>query len=89
MKTAEELEKSINVGDQWKFFQLLTQLPEEKMHPDQRREMKRAFYAGAGQILMLLRNHLPDLPEDVGVVKLEEMVDEIQHFWLNEQKTQN
>lgn len=84
----KQLESSTKVSDQWEFFKKMMKLSDDKMPDDQKREMRRAFYGGFGQAVMLLRNHIAELPEDAAVVKLEEVVDELQHFWKMEVNNQ-
>lgn len=62
---------------------------ESDMQPDQKREMKRAFFGAVGQTLVLLRDEGAKLKVDQYIKKLDGMMNEIGQFWQNETNQQN
>lgn len=50
----------------------------------QLQETKRAFFGGVGQILILLRDDLSLLPDDVGADMLQDMIRQTKIFWLSQ-----
>lgn len=73
----DRLEKSFKVSDQYKFFLYLVGLSEDKMGESERKQRKLTFYSGFAQCLILLREHIPDLPEEEGIKTLESMLSEV------------
>jgi hypothetical protein len=61
-------------------------LAETNMHPVQRIETKRAFYGATGLILDTLHNELPQLSDDEGAEKLEQMIKQASRFWKAQEK---
>ena len=59
-------------------------LTEANLPPVQNQEMKRAFMAGAAEILTRLRNEITDLPEEEGIEMLEGLWQELLKFWISE-----
>ena len=74
---------------QYQLYLQRVKLKEENMSAIQRQEMKRCFIGACGQMLLLLRDDLADLDEEVGVVILENMINEVGNFFLTEQNKQN
>lgn len=73
-----------NLDEQWKFYLHLSKQDETKMSPVQLQETKRAFYAGIGQLLVLLRDTMFDMTDDDAVEKLESMFSQVSDFWLKQ-----
>lgn len=59
-------------------------LSETTMSPVQRIEMRRAFFASAGTLLLYLRDDLGALEEDKGAAELEKLMQEAKTFWNNQ-----
>lgn len=70
-----------NIEKQYQLYLQRVKLSEEQMHPTQRQEMRRAFFGAAGQMLVMLRDDLSELPEGKAVLVLENMHKEVQAFW--------
>lgn len=79
-----EAPNTFKVEDHYQFYLRLSGADESKMHPIQRSEMRKAFYAGAGQILELLKNKVSELPEEKGVEVMESMMQEISEYFIGE-----
>lgn len=52
--------------------------------PDQFREMRRAFYGGAGQMFFLMATDIPELPGKTYLKALDSFRDQLQEFWDKE-----
>jgi hypothetical protein len=76
------------INTQWLEYLKLSGTSEERLPADQKREMKRAFFAGAGQNLVQFRQHIGFLPEEEIINVWEAQQTEIMNFWLNETNRQ-
>lgn len=74
---------------QWKKFCEHAGIPENKMPPDQRREMRRAFYGAWGQALIHLRDEISALPEIEAIAVMDRQLNEVADFWLAEKNQNN
>lgn len=83
-----ELPKEFNLEYQWKFFCDKIGLPEERMHPDQKREMKRA----CSQMLLLYKEDLGNYADQNGpqgaVMVLANLLEQANDYWGKEMKEQ-
>jgi hypothetical protein len=70
-----------NIEFQYQAYLKRVGLKEVNMHPIQRQETKRAFMGAVGQMLVLLRDDLSELEEDVAVMHLENMTQQVGYFW--------
>lgn len=70
------------------YLQRMT-LTESAMHPQQKTETKRAFLGACGQMLILLRDDLSKLEENVAIEKLEQMTSQVGNFFIAETHKQN
>lgn len=52
--------------------------PMSQMQAD---EMEKAFYGACGQMMVLLRDELPKLPEEEAIFTLQTMLEEVVTFW--------
>jgi hypothetical protein len=59
-------------------------LEEGEMPPIQKKEIKRAFFAGCGSIILELPDMLENLTDDEGVVAIAELEKEMGDFWFDE-----
>lgn len=78
------LSASFNLEDQWRFFLKTAKLEESTLSPVLKIQMRRAFYSGAGQMLMLLKDEVADMPgaeTDEALVGLFKQIDD---FWKEE-----
>lgn len=74
---------------QWKEFCERAGIPEDKMPPDQKREMKRAFFGAWGQALIHFRDEIGAESENKAVSIMEGQLKEVTDFWMTEQQRQN
>jgi hypothetical protein len=56
----------------------------EDLPPIQFREMKRAFYGAAGQMLMLYMKNIPEMTEAEATQKILSMRSQVYKFWAGE-----
>ena len=73
-----------NLEKQYQLYLERVGISERKMHPTQKVETKRAFMGACGQMLILLRDDLGELEEDKAIEQLQDMINQVQSFWLKE-----
>lgn len=78
-----------NIENQYKLYLQRMKLDENKMPEVQRIETKRVFYGAFGQLLMLLQNDISALPDEQAFKVLDNMINQVGHFFLNETYKQN
>lgn len=69
---------------QYKLYLMRMKLDEATMHPEQKIQVKQAFYGGIGQLLVVMRKELLLLPERTAVRVLESMNTQCVDFWKND-----
>lgn len=86
--TNEELLNQINncdsVADQFDFFLKKSVLKQSEMSDVQFIETRRAFYAGFGQMIILLTTKIGEVPDEEGIKILEGFLNEVSEFYKNE-----
>lgn len=84
----ENLEKEIynlnKVSDQFDFYLQQSNLKQSEMSDIQFMETRRAFYAGFGQMTILLTTKIADASEQEGVTILDGFLSEISEFYNKE-----
>lgn len=85
----KRLEQSLNIYDQWKLYLHLSGYEDRQLPIVQERETKRSFMAGIGQMLMLMRNEIPNLSEDEAVKAFDQLIQQVSDFWIGETNKQN
>lgn len=78
-----------NLEHQYQLYLERVKLKESQMSLIQRQELKRAFMGACGQMLVLLRDELGELPENEAVETLQNLHDQVGNFWLAETKRVN
>ena len=78
----------LKISFQFEQYLKIVKLDAATMPADQYREIRRGFYGGWGQLIMLMSDDIPALPEAKGVQILEAMTKEVAAFWLSEAKNQ-
>lgn len=64
-------------------------LSERNMHPQQRRETKRAFMGAWGQLIVMLSEDILPLGPDEGQRVMDDMSHQVGEYWANENLNQN
>lgn len=78
-----------NLEYQYQLYLERVGLTEEEMHPEQKRQVKMAFFGAMGQFLVLLEFDIADLSEDEAVEKLESMKTQVANYYLSITTNQN
>jgi hypothetical protein len=73
----------------WEQYLERCQIDQFKMPADQHREMKRAFFGAAGQVLIYMRDDVGAENEEKAAEVFQAMLDEVQVFWQIEMVTQD
>ena len=77
--------EEIMVSAEWSEF--LQRIPGwERLSSVQRGEMRKAFYAGFGQCLVLMRDRVTEYSEEAGAEILQGLLEEIGLFWIEAEK---
>lgn len=83
--------KKFNLEHQYQLYLQRGGVPEERMHPVQRVETKRAFFGACGQILILLRDDVGALEDNEAAKALESLMSQVEKYWaaevINHQKS--
>lgn len=78
--------QKFDLNEQWKTYLQRVGLQEDKLHPVQLTETKRAFFGACGQLLILLRDDLSVFPEDTAVEIMQDMIRQVADFWNSQLK---
>jgi len=81
--------KKIDLEQQYKSFLQKMALNESKMHSQQKIQIKQTFYGAFGQAIMVMRDEVSEQDENAAVESLQNMMEQIQDFFLSETKRQN
>lgn len=74
-----------NVEYQYQLYLERVSLKESEMNPIQRVETKRAFMGACGQMLLVLRDDVSELPtEEIAADTLESMLDQVAKYFMKE-----
>lgn len=70
---------------EWQYQEYLKRAgaSEEKMHPVQRIETRRAFMGACGQMLIMLKEDMPENEEEA-IQVLDNMMEQVTMFWMAE-----
>ena len=82
--TMAKTNKAFDLEHQYQLYLQRMDLRESEMHPVQRVQLKQTFFGASGQILMLLRNELAELPEDEAVDQLESMIEQVLAYFQSQ-----
>jgi hypothetical protein len=74
---------------QYQQYLAKTGLTEDTMHPQQKEQLRRTFYAASGQMLVLLRDDVTKLPERLSVVMLQSLLNQVSRFFEKAIANQN
>lgn len=77
------MKEEFDLEYQYRRYLQRVKLSESQMHPIQRAETKQAFMAACGQMLFLFSDELAALPEDEAMRVLENMKNQVGHYFLN------
>lgn len=76
--------EQFNLEKQYQLYLKRIGVKESQMHPTQKVETKRAFMGACWQMLILLRDDIVELDEDKAIEQLQDMINQVQSFWIKE-----
>ena len=74
-------DKICQVSHQYQLFLQRVELQEDRMHPEQKTQLKQAFYAGFSQLLFLIRDDISKQEEKEAVKILDDMINQLSDYW--------
>ena len=83
------MKDKFNLEKQYLLYLSRMGLSEQRMHPQQKIQLKQAFMGACGQMLMLLRDDVGALEENEAVKVMEGMISEVGNFFISETKRNN
>ncbi len=81
--------KQFDLNYQYQLYLQRVGQTESKMHPQQRIQIKQTFFGAFGQAILLMRDEVAAQEEDVAVETLQDLMQQVQDFFLSETKRQN
>lgn len=83
-------QNSLDLEIQYRLYLQRVKLNEATMHPTQRKQVKQAFYGACGQLLILQRDVIGDMPtEKEAIAALEDLKNQIGNFWNKQTSREN
>lgn len=76
--------EQFNLEHQYSLYLQRVGVTEATLSASVNRELKRAFMGACGQILIMLRDDLTPLPEDQGVMIMDDLLNQVGSFWTEE-----
>lgn len=64
-------------------------LIESTMHPQQKIQLRQTFFGASGQMLLLLRDDLSELEEEKAMETLQDLINQVNNFFLSEMGKMN
>lgn len=75
----------LDLESQYQTYLKRVGISEERMHPRQRIETKRAFYGACGQMLILFRDGIGAIEdEDKAILQMQDLLNQVSIFWREE-----
>lgn len=79
-----EFMDNFNLENQYQLYLKRVGLSENKMHPEQKKQLKQTFMGACGQMLLLLRDEVGALEEEKAIETMQGMVNQVSDFFLKE-----
>lgn len=80
-KKSKLVPKVLTVEAEYQLYLKRIKLSEDKMHPQQKQQVRDAFFAGYGSLLVMMMDDIVELPEEQGDQVLTGMLNEVtDHF---------
>jgi len=71
--------------NQYQYYLKRVGLSESRMHPQQRGETKRVFFAACAQMLILFRDGLGNIEDDNEAIRaMYNLLDQTETFWIDD-----
>lgn len=74
-----------NLEHQYQLYLERVNLHEERMHPQQKVQLKEAFFGACGQLLVLFRDDIGALPEEEAIDKMQGLHDQCLQYWIDKE----
>jgi len=74
--------EKFNLEYQYQLYLKRMKLHEDKMHPQQKKQLRETFMGASGQLIILLRDDVAALPEDEGVKTMKDMLNQVADYFL-------
>lgn len=81
--------RTFDLDHQYQLYLKRVGLIESNMHPIQKAETKRAFIGACGQMLLLLRDDLGALEENLAIKTMQDMINQVANYFMNESNKLN
>jgi len=81
--------KEFNLEHQYQLYLQRMALSESTMHPQQKIQLRQTFFGASGQMLILLRDELSKLEEDKAMETLQDLINQVGNFFLDETNKMN
>jgi hypothetical protein len=76
--------QKFNLEYQYQLYLQRMALSEDKMHPEQQKQLRQTFMGACGQILVMLRDDIPELEENKACNVLDDMMNQVSVFFTKE-----
>jgi len=81
---------NFNLENQYQLYlKRMELLPEDEMHPEQRKQLRQTFMGACGQMLFLLRDEVGALEERKAVEVMQDMINQVGNYFLKESNKSN
>jgi len=80
---------SFDLEKQYKFYLHLNKQHEDDLHPEQKKQLKQAFYGASGMFLLMLKNDLSKLSTKQALEVMDNIEKQVGDFFENEVKKYN
>lgn len=81
--------QEFNLEYQYQLYLQRMALSESTMHPQQRIQLRQTFFGASGQMLILLRDELSKLEEEKAMETLQDLLNQVNNFFLSETNKMN
>lgn len=81
--------QEFNLEHQYQLYLQRMALSESTMHPQQKIQLRQAFFGASGQMLILLRDELSKLEEEKAMETLQDLINQVGNFFLAETNKMN
>lgn len=81
--------EQFNLEHQYQLYLKRMDLHEDKMHPQQKKQLRETFMGASGQLIILLRDEVSKLPEDEGMETMQDMLNQVADYFLGATNKQN
>lgn len=75
------MSEPITIENQFVNYAMRVHLDKTKVSPVQYDETKKAFFAGASAVLVLLHTQLPDMPKKEAAAAVQKLIQEAEFYW--------